>query len=368
MTRNDFLRICGILGIGLPIQGLLSSCTRDSLDPQAFAGKVLIIGAGAGGLSAGYLLHQQGIDFEILEASSRHGGRMKVDTSFADFPIPLGAEWLETDPAVLQGIVHDPTVTVEVTTVPDDPDHKFVGSSWIHFYEQYILPSISGRIRYQEVVHKIDHTGSRVEVQTNGGTYTADRVILSVPLQILQDGDISFVPTLPPTKVAAILGMTIWAGFKAFVEFSHKFYPDDHVDPSTPAQNGQRVWYDAAYGQGSNRHILGLFAVGQPALAYQTLTGDTLRDHILAELDALFGQQATPAYIQHIVQDWNQEPFIRSGYLSDHADWRMVRTLGEPVGNRLYFAGGEFTDGEDWVSVHTAALAARQAVEAIRGT
>ena len=38
--------------------------------------KVVIIGAGAGGLSAGYWLQQRGYEVEILEASNRPGGRM----------------------------------------------------------------------------------------------------------------------------------------------------------------------------------------------------------------------------------------------------------------------------------------------------
>jgi len=37
--------------------------------------------------------------------------------------------------------------------------------------------------------------------------------------------------------------------------------------------------------------------------------------------------------------------------------------LGKPVDDKIYFAGGEFTDGEDWVSVHTAAQSAKKAVD-----
>ncbi|MBM3161449.1 MAG: amine oxidase, partial [Bacteroidetes bacterium] len=31
----------------------------------------------------------------------------------------------------------------------------------------------------------------------------------------------------------------------------------------------------------------------------------------------------------------------------------------------LYFAGAEYTDGEDWVSVHTAAQSAQRVIEEI---
>lgn len=105
------------------------SCGSDDTSTPAFDGKVLIIGAGAGGLSAGYLLQQQGIDFEILEASSMHGGRIRINTDFADFPIPLGAEWIEMYTGIFDRIVNDNTVSVDINTVRDAPDHKFVNYS-----------------------------------------------------------------------------------------------------------------------------------------------------------------------------------------------------------------------------------------------
>ena len=51
--------------------------------------------------------------------------------------------------------------------------------------------------------------------------------------------------------------------------------------------------------------------------------------------------------------------------MSDAADWRTVKKLGETVADKVYFAGGEYTNGEDWVSVHTAAQAAKRVVEEI---
>ena len=51
--------------------------------------------------------------------------------------------------------------------------------------------------------------------------------------------------------------------------------------------------------------------------------------------------------------------------MTDHASWRLLRELGNSVENKVYFAGGEFTDGEDWVSVHTAAQSAKRITEEI---
>jgi cation diffusion facilitator CzcD-associated flavoprotein CzcO len=48
--------------------------------------KVLIIGAGAAGITAGHLLPGQGVDSEIFEASSTHGGRVRKVDNFAMHP------------------------------------------------------------------------------------------------------------------------------------------------------------------------------------------------------------------------------------------------------------------------------------------
>lgn len=76
---------------------MLSSwaCNKNSfLGSDSFNGKTIVIGAGAAGLYAGYLMKARGMDFEILEASSRAGGRLAKLEGFADYPLDLGAEWL----------------------------------------------------------------------------------------------------------------------------------------------------------------------------------------------------------------------------------------------------------------------------------
>ncbi len=383
MTRNRFIKICGILGVSIPFQASLSSCEKKQVDVPNFSGKVLIIGGGAGGLLSAYLLQQQGIEFEILEASSTHGGRMKTNTDFADFPIPLGAEWLHSGTNTFQRMVNDSTIEVNVETINynseidtnanwedgeltlselDDSDIKFVNSSWFNFFEEYIIPSIIDHISYNTIVQSIDYSGEKVVVDTQNGQHTADKVIVSVPLKILQDGDISFQPALPEDKVNAINESLVWDGFKAFIEFSEKFY-DTQIDVEiNPVSDGAKLYYDASYGQNTSKYILGLFAVGKPARDYIALSDDELRDFILSELDEMYPNKASANYLKHISQNWNKEPFIKGGYLTSHADWRTVRELGESVADKIYFAGGAYTDGEDWVGVHTIAQSAKDAV------
>jgi len=342
----------------MPVLGVASGCKKDSLPVN----KVTIIGAGAGGLSAGYLLAQRGIDFEILEASSTYGGRMKISTDFADFPIPLGSEWIETGLGIFDEVVNDSSVSVDLQTIPDGSDRKFVNYSWFQFFEDYVVPTVLPKIQFNTLVESIDYQEDQAIVTTQSGQHSADRVVVSVPLKILQEGSINFVPELPQSKRNAIRSVRVWEGFKAFFEFTDNFY-DDQQFPVNPATDGDKWIYDAAYGQNSNKNILGIFSVGTPAAEYNSRSGNDLRDFILAELDGLYGGQATQKYIDHIVQNWNDEPFIQGGYLSDHADWTKVAKLGKSVDDKVYFAGGPYTDGEDWVSVHAAARSARVAID-----
>lgn len=104
MKRRDFLKttfLASVGGILLP-SSFLSSCRKDTLfEDTTFNGKVIIIGAGAAGLYAGYILRKKGISFQILEASAVHGGRLGKVEGFADYPIDLGAEWLHGRNSIL---------------------------------------------------------------------------------------------------------------------------------------------------------------------------------------------------------------------------------------------------------------------------
>lgn len=390
MNRKDFIKVCGLLGLSIPFQGVLMSCTSDKeeLITGQFGGKVIIIGAGAAGMSAGHLLAQRGVDFEIIEASSAHGGRMKRTTSFVDFPIPLGAEWLHSSPADFATIVNNSSVQVATQTVGYDSqdirgyynndvyttgaignpgvDRKFINSTWFDFFDTYIAPSVLSKTRFNTVVNSINYSGDKVIVKdTNDQTYEADKVIFTAPLKILQEGNISFTPLLPNNKLSAIQNAPVWGGFKAFIEFTSKFYPVILEFSDSGTFDGQRMYYDASYGQNSNRHVLGLFSVGQQAEQYQNLTGDVQRDYILNELDQVFNGAASANYIKHIVQNWNEEPHIGAAYLADEAPSSISTILGSTIDNKVYFAGDAYTKFDNWSSVDVAARSARDAVREI---
>ena len=385
MTRSEFLQMCTLLGIGLPLNASISGCKKGAVLREG--DKVLILGAGAGGLTAAYQLIRKGVDVEILEASSSYGGRMKRTKSFTDFPIPLGAEWLHVERSVLDEIVDNPEVNLTTQTIGYDyqkdfalyngtkvnmrdigfnVDQKFINSTWFDFFETYVIPTVLDRIRFNQVVQTIDYS-ERIKVQTTDKNWEADRVIINIPIKLLQLGEVRFTPPLPEKKQNAIKNVKVWDGCKAFFEFTEKFYPAAAYFDTGPPVSGQKMYYDAAYGQNSDKHILGYFGVGQGTLPYVEQNEEVRTQFMLNELDELFDGRASNTYVKSIFQNWNQEPFAKGAYLTDQENWRLVRELGNPVGDKLFFAGDAYTDGEDWSSVHTAARSGIRAAQRLVG-
>ena len=90
-TRREFLKDSALTAAGI----IISSSALGKF----FIGKkpkVIIIGAGFAGLSAAYYLHKKKIDFVILEARNRIGGRVFSHTisQQENLVIELGAEWV----------------------------------------------------------------------------------------------------------------------------------------------------------------------------------------------------------------------------------------------------------------------------------
>ena len=365
--------------------------TSRPADPGPAAREVIVVGAGPAGMTAAHRLRQQGVDVQVLEALPTYGGRIKHDREFAEFPIPLGAEWVHVEAGVLDEIVADPAVDVATElrgyaeddeaaffdgeTVEYGPnslvfegDLKFVGSSWLDFFETYVLPGIADRIAYDTPVAVVDTTGDLVRLtDTSGAIHEAEKVIVTVPLKILQRRDIEFRPPLGDDRLDAIDSATVWSGFKAFVEFDQAFYPTTVAFADSLTDEGQRLYYDAAYGQETEANILGLFSVGAQAERYQAMSDDEFVTEVLAELDEVFDGAASASYVRHIVQNWNEEPFAGAAYLEDDAPGWISRALAEPVGDTVFFAGDAYTSFDDWSSVHAAARSAAEAVDELLG-
>ncbi len=397
MNRKEFLKNAAALGIGVPFLSLLlNSCEKEAdLFPSYsgdFSGKVLIIGAGAAGLTAAYVLNRYNIEVEVIEASSVYGGRVKRNTGLADFPIDLGAEWIHEAPSVLARLISDESTSGSIETITYSPDtiytwsdgnltklnlgsnfyseYKFKDTTWYGFFENYIAPTIADKIIYNSPVTEIDYSGAGVVVRNaNGDTFEGDRVLVTVPITILQNNSIQFTPAFSAERIAAINNVDMPDGLKVFIEFSEKFYPDILYfgNPVAGNSDSEEIYYDAAFLKESSKHVLGLFTVGSKASAYTDLGSEAeIMAKVMGDLDTIFEGKASQHYVQHVVQNWRAEPYVQGSYGITYTGSRdeIVSALNAPLDNKVFFAG-EVHSVDNWSTVPGAAESAYAAVELI---
>jgi monoamine oxidase len=391
MTRKEFVEKSMIMGIGLPFlsSALFQTCSKnESIFPKLdtnFTGKVIIVGAGAAGLAAGYLLRRYGVDFQIIEAANVYGGRLKKASNFADFPLDVGAEWIHTDPKILADIINNPNSNANIDILVYNPqtikswkngklkshnyisslysEWKFKNSTWFDFFEQFIVPSIADKIVLNKVVNQINYQGDKVLLSTKSNeTYEADKVLITIPIKTLQNEQIAFQPALPKEKKEAINNVFMGDGIKIFIEFKEKFYPDllAFGNIFKALDEEEKFIYDAAFRKDSNKHILGLFAINDKAKAYTQLGSEQeIIAKFIAELDEMFEGKATVNYVKHIIQNWSKEPYIQGAYSYSFAgnQKNIVSTISTPILNRIYFAG-EALSIENQAMVHGACQSA----------
>ncbi|MEM8567434.1 MAG: NAD(P)/FAD-dependent oxidoreductase [Bacteroidota bacterium] len=396
MTRQEFLQRSTALGIGLPLlSNLLLGCEDEVLFKNDFevnfSGKVLIIGAGAAGMTAGHVLNKYGIDFEIVEAAAGFGGRVKKIENFADFPIDLGAEWIHDKPSILAKLISDDRVNANVELIDYSPEtiylwkndklkkrnffsnfygeYKFKDTTWFDFFERHIVPGIADRTVFNSPIVQIDYSKDKiVATTTNGHVFQADKLILTVPLTILKQNRIAFTPAFPQQKVEALKGVDMPDGIKVFIEFSERFYPDITFDgglfENLNDDKGAKTYYDAAFRKDTNKNVLGLFAVGIPATPYtRHETEEEIVQYVLDELDKIFDGKASKFYVKHIVQNWSKESYILGSY-SHYVDYNVRDELRRPIDGKIYFAGETYSPDENAIAtVHGAGLSAYVAVE-----
>ena len=81
-----------------------------------------------------------------------------------------------------------------------------------------------------------------------GSTYQADKVIVTVPLGVMQAGDITFTPTLPLINTKALNRLGFGVMDKLYLEFDTAFWDNNGIAESTDPDwlnyinNGNTNW------------------------------------------------------------------------------------------------------------------------------
>ena len=182
----------------------------------------------------------------------------------------------------------------------------------------------------------IDHSAKRVRIETSQGTLTADKVIVTVPTNLIADEAIRFHPALP-AKVDAARGLPLGLADKVVLALDEpEALPKEGNLRGPTMRTAMGTYHLRPFGQPCIEGFFGgrfarqLEDAGDGALAAQGI------DEIAGFLGNDYRRKLRPLRESR----WAHDPFARGSYshaLPGHAGMRAVLAL--PVDGRLFFAG-----------------------------
>src|SRR5690606_6463988 len=158
-----------------------------------------VIGGGLSGLYLSYLLNEQNIDYILLEAGSRPGGRIHTVTGPLNTPLELGATWFSDIHVHLLALINELGLTKYpqfshgmslFQTKSFEPPQKFFvpGSDTPSYRVQggtaKLIDSLceklpEQRLRLNTEVSAIEDAGNRLKISTTRGeTFYGGKVVI----------------------------------------------------------------------------------------------------------------------------------------------------------------------------------------------
>jgi monoamine oxidase len=182
----------------------------------------------------------------------------------------------------------------------------------------------------------IDHSAKRLRIETSLGTLAADKVIITVPTNLIADEAIRFSPALPD-KVDAASKLPLGLADKVTLALADAdALPKEGNLRGATMRTGMGTYHLRPFGQPciegffGGRYAQALEDAGDGAIAAASI------DEIAGFLGNDFRRKLRPLKESR----WAHDPFARGSYshaLPGYANKRAV--LAAPVDGRLFFAG-----------------------------
>lgn len=217
-------------------------------------------------------------------------------------------------------------------------------------------------IRKRHVVTEVSYSSPGVAITTDQGAFDADYAIITLPLGVLQSGDVEFNPGLPPKKLAALDSMAMGTMNKVALHFEEPFWPTEAHCLGNLPESGLEFWSSLPHG---TFPVLVALSVGQRAIRFETMADDAVVAELMGSLRHMF-RTDVPEPKDWVVTRWHGDPFSRGAYsyVPVGGSLENNEVLEEPVLNRLFFAG-EATNQVYPGTVHGAYLSGIRAADRI---
>ena len=256
-------------------------------------------------------------------------------------------------------------------------DRDFLITQGFNIWIDNVASQFKNRFLLKEKVTTIEYSSTDVEVFTEDGSMIkADYAICTVPLGVLQRGDIDFDPPFSKAKQDAIQGMKMGSYEKVYVIFPTVFWNNEeevliNVAEGMKAHESIMAWglnlNHEKYFPGSKMFTFHCMGDAAKRVASQPET-DTLKE-VNKIMRKLFGAKATRATKIHVT-NWTHNPssygsWSAMPYGYGKKQWELMRKNEE----RLFFAGEHTSSNCGFV--HAASIegwvAARDVIKEIKG-
>jgi len=231
----------------------------------------------------------------------------------------------------------------------------------------------------QAIDVRLEHVVSRVEweaagearggvrVHTDRGVFFGSQAIVTVPVGVLQSGELVFEPPLPEPVSGALSRLRANAFEKVFLRFSERFWDEGvyAIRRQGASADWWHSWYDLTRVHGAPTLLT--FAAGPCAIETRSWSDAQIAGSVLASLREIYGDAVSdPTGV--IVTRWQDDPFARGSYAymtvgSTPEDHDVLAT---PVGKVLHLAG-EATWRDDPATVTAAMCSGHRAAERVLG-
>lgn len=216
-------------------------------------------------------------------------------------------------------------------------------------------------VRLGHVVKMIDYGRELVWIQTDRGTFAAEKCIVTLPLGVLKAGLVPFQPALPSSLQEAIGRMGFGAAYKIAMEFPEVFWRQGRTYLSyiSPQPGESTDWRNVReYSPGP---ILNTWAYQDYARNLEAMSVGDATARVMQDLRKIYGAD-TPNPTKVVASDWNSSPYTQGSYSypavgSTPADYGRFLA---PLSGKLFFAG-EHTNALYPSTVHGAYLSGRAA-------
>ncbi|MEM8501268.1 MAG: FAD-dependent oxidoreductase [Pseudomonadota bacterium] len=213
-------------------------------------------------------------------------------------------------------------------------------------------------------VNSIDYSGEQVIVSDGQNSYSADYVLVTVPLGVLKEGVIEFQPALPTSKLAAINAMDMGVLDKVYLRFPDVFWRDefDNFGYVSDSVNEYASWLSLVNLTGEP--ILLAFSSADEAIANEALSDAEIIAKVMQILRSIYGE-SIPEPTGSTITRWYQDPNSYGSYsnLPPGSSVSAISDLAQEIDNKLFFAGEATSEYQS--TVHGAYLSGVREAEKI---